>query len=163
MATFRNSGSASISLNRLAKLTGIELGTGDHAGELLIRWEASDAMLAARRWRCLFSERPEGPWSTIVRGARQYRRLRLAVDNRVPDRIFVRLDVRDEAGQRRPIPNRRTNLARPESPSRPSPAASAHQTMRPHDPRANFGGRSPDRGLSNTTSLPRSAMMSAGQ
>jgi hypothetical protein len=81
-----------------AKLTGIELGTGDHAGELLIRWEASDAMLAARPVTLLFSERPEGPWSTIAAGLDNTGGYAWRFDNRVPDRIFVRLDVRDEAG-----------------------------------------------------------------
>ncbi len=81
-----------------AKLTGIELGTGDHAGELLIRWEASDAMLAARPVTLLFSERPEGSWSTIAAGLDNTGAYAWRFDNRVPDRIFVRLDVRDEAG-----------------------------------------------------------------
>jgi hypothetical protein len=82
----------------VAKFTAIDLGSGDHAGELLIRWEASDAMLAARPISLLFSERPEGPWSAIAAGLENIGFYSWRFDNRVPDNIYLRIDVRDEAG-----------------------------------------------------------------
>jgi hypothetical protein len=82
----------------VAKLTEIDLGSGDHAGELLIRWEASDAMLAARPVTLLFSERPDGPWSAIAAGLENTGFYSWRFDNRVPDSIYLRLDVHDEAG-----------------------------------------------------------------
>jgi hypothetical protein len=84
--------------NPVAKLTAIDLGSGDHAGELLIRWEASDALLSARPITLLFSERPEGPWSAIAAGLENTGFYSWRLDNRVPDSIYLRLDVRDEAG-----------------------------------------------------------------
>jgi hypothetical protein len=82
----------------VAKLTAIDLGSDDHAGELLIRWEASDAMLAARPVTLLFSERPDGPWSAIAAGLENTGAYNWRFDNRVPDSIYLRLDVHDEAG-----------------------------------------------------------------
>ena len=82
----------------LAKLTTVELGKGEHAGELAIHWEASDAMLAARPVTLSFSDRPDGPWSTIAAGLDNTGSYNWRFDNRVPDRILLRLEVRDEAG-----------------------------------------------------------------
>ncbi len=82
----------------VAKLTAIDLGSGDHAGELLIRWETSDALLATRPITLLFSERPDGPWSAIAAGLENTGFYSWRFDNRVPDSIYLRLDVRDEAG-----------------------------------------------------------------
>jgi hypothetical protein len=82
----------------VAKLTSIDLGAGEHSGELIIRWEASDAMLAARPITLSFSERPEGPWSTIAAGLENSGVFNWRFENRVPDRIYLRLEVRDEAG-----------------------------------------------------------------
>jgi hypothetical protein len=80
------------------RLTGFDLGTGPHAGELQIRWEASDAMLAARPVSLLFSDRPGGPWSTVAAGLDNTGAFTWRFDNRVPDRIYLRLEARDEAG-----------------------------------------------------------------
>jgi hypothetical protein len=82
----------------LAKLTALDLGAGERAGELAIRWEAGDAMLATRPVSLLFAERPDGPWTTIAAGLDNTGLYNWRFDNRVPDRIFIRLEVRDEAG-----------------------------------------------------------------
>jgi hypothetical protein len=82
----------------IVRLTGSELGTGPHAGELLIRWEASDAMLAARPITLSFSDRAGGPWSTVAAGLDNTGAYAWRFDNRVPDRIYLRLEARDEAG-----------------------------------------------------------------
>ena len=80
------------------KLAGVDLGNGTHAGELQIRWEATDMMLAARPITILFSEHPGGPWSTIAAGLENTGSFVWRFDNRVPDRIHLRLEARDEAG-----------------------------------------------------------------
>ena len=82
----------------VAKLTAIDLGAGEHSGELAIRWEASDAMLATRPISLLFAERLDGPWTAIAAGLDNAGLYNWRFDNRVPDRIFLRLEVRDEAG-----------------------------------------------------------------
>jgi hypothetical protein len=81
-----------------ARITAIDSGMGDHAGELTIRWEASDAMLAVRPIALSFSDRPDGPWTPIAGGLENTGGYIWRFDNRVPDNIFVRLEARDEAG-----------------------------------------------------------------
>ena len=81
-----------------AQLTAVDLGTGTHASELAIRWQAADAMLAARPITLLFSDRPGGPWSTIAAGLDNTGGYNWRFDGRVPDPIFLRLEARDEAG-----------------------------------------------------------------
>jgi hypothetical protein len=65
---------------------------------LAIRWQASDAMLAARPVTLLFSDRSGGPWSTIAAGLDNSGVYNWRYDRRVPDPLFLRLEVRDEAG-----------------------------------------------------------------
>jgi hypothetical protein len=81
-----------------AQLTGVDLGAGAHAGELAIRWQAADPMLAARPVTLMFSDRPGGPWSTIAAGLDNTGVYIWRYDRRVPDPLFLRVEVRDEAG-----------------------------------------------------------------
>ncbi|HTQ40957.1 MAG TPA: hypothetical protein VMJ32_18220 [Pirellulales bacterium] len=73
-------------------------GEGPHSGELLIRWEASDAALAARPVTLLFSDRPGGQWSIIAAGLENTGQYAWRPDSRVPDRIYLRIEARDGAG-----------------------------------------------------------------
>ncbi len=73
-------------------------GNGAHAGELLIRWEASDASLAARPITLLFTDRPGGQWSIIAAGLDNSGQYAWRPDSRAPDRIYLRIEARDEAG-----------------------------------------------------------------
>ena len=41
---------------------------------------------------------PSGPWTPIASGLENTGNYRWRLDNRVPDHVFLRLDVRDEAG-----------------------------------------------------------------
>jgi len=67
-----------------ARLTSAIYGEGQHAGNLDIRWEAKDPWFAERaRFRCFFSEQPNGPWSTIASGLPNTGQLLLAC--RIPD------------------------------------------------------------------------------
>lgn len=79
-----------------AKITGAEIGRDN--GELVIRWLAQDDMLDPRPISLYFSERPTGPWSAIAAGLENLGQYAWRLDNRVPDRIYLRIEVRDEAG-----------------------------------------------------------------
>jgi hypothetical protein len=81
-----------------ARLTTAELGGGDRSGELTIHWEASDAMPAARPVALSYSPTPGGPWTTVAAGLANSGSYTWRLDNRVPDRVYLRLEVRDEAG-----------------------------------------------------------------
>jgi hypothetical protein len=82
----------------MVRLTSTQAGEGPHAGELLIRWEASDAALAARPISLYFSDKPGGPWSIIAAGLENSGQYAWQPDNRVPQRIYLRIEARDEAG-----------------------------------------------------------------
>lgn len=80
------------------RIISVEQGEGDRAGEVFIRWEASDACLAERSIRLAFSERIDGPWTTFASGLPNTGQYVWRVDRRVPDRVYLRLEIRDEAG-----------------------------------------------------------------
>ena len=67
-------------------------------GELAIAWEAGDDVLDTRPIAISFSATAGGPWTPIAAGLENTGSYRWRLDNRVPDRIFLRLEVRDEAG-----------------------------------------------------------------
>jgi hypothetical protein len=68
------------------------------AGELAIGWEAADDVLDARPIALSFGTGAGGPWTPIATGLENTLGYRWRLDNRVPDRIYLRLEVRDEAG-----------------------------------------------------------------
>ncbi len=81
-----------------ARILSAEQGTENRAGELLVSWEASDQVLAARPISLSFSSQPDGPWSTIAAGLPNTGAYVWRLDNRVPDIVYLRMDVRDESG-----------------------------------------------------------------
>jgi hypothetical protein len=79
-------------------LQAAEIGQGTLADHLLIRWTASDENLEPRPIALFYSAEPQGPWSTIAtdidnNGQYAWRLLR-----QVPEKLFLRLEVRDKAG-----------------------------------------------------------------
>lgn len=75
----------------------------DHAaqgpiGVLTIRFEAYDAQLSARPIVLSFAADASGPWTPIASGLENSGRYDWKLDSRVPGKIFLRLEVRDEAG-----------------------------------------------------------------
>jgi hypothetical protein len=68
------------------------------AGELVIDWEATDDVLDTRPISLSFSTAAQGPWTPIAAGLENTGSYRWRLDSRVPDRIYLRLDARDEAG-----------------------------------------------------------------
>jgi hypothetical protein len=82
----------------LAHIISADLGKGKDDGQLIINWEASDKMLADRPVTLAFSQNPSGPWTTIATGLENTGRYNWTIDSRVPPLIYLRLEVRDEAG-----------------------------------------------------------------
>ncbi|MCE9607468.1 MAG: hypothetical protein K8U03_21485, partial [Planctomycetia bacterium] len=80
------------------KITSAQVGTGEHAGELEVRWDAKDAALMSRPAALAFSEAADGPWTMIASGLTNQGYYAWRIDSRTPGRMFLKLDVRDEAG-----------------------------------------------------------------
>jgi hypothetical protein len=81
-----------------ARLTGAGYGQGDAAGKLDIRWEASDANLGPRPITLAISDRADGQFTPIAAGLPNTGQYSWDFDPRSPRQIFLRLEVRDEAG-----------------------------------------------------------------
>jgi hypothetical protein len=81
-----------------AKLTGAAYGQGEAAGKLEIRWEASDANLGPRPISLAISDRPDGQFTPIAAGLPNIGQYAWEFDPRSPRQIYLRLEVRDEAG-----------------------------------------------------------------
>ena len=81
-----------------ARLTAAAYGAGEHAGELDIRWEAQDEHLGPRPITLSFSDRPDGKYTTIAAGLPNTGQYFWRFDPRSPRQIYLRLEVRDDAG-----------------------------------------------------------------
>ena len=66
--------------------------------ELVIRWEASDERPDPRPITITFGSAVGGPWMPVASGLENTGSYRWRLDNRVPVQIYLRLEVRDEAG-----------------------------------------------------------------
>ncbi|HUT94823.1 MAG TPA: hypothetical protein VMY37_35525 [Thermoguttaceae bacterium] len=75
-----------------------EQGTGEATGQLIIRWEAGDQMLAARPVSLFYCDTRGGPWLRIASGLENTGRYAWSVDRRLAERIYFRVEVRDQAG-----------------------------------------------------------------
>lgn len=81
-----------------ARITAAVPGSGIQAGELLIDWKATDDRLLPRPIALSFAERIDGPWTPVASGLTNEGSYAWRLDNRVPERLYLKLDVRDEAG-----------------------------------------------------------------
>jgi hypothetical protein len=82
-------------------LRGATYGSDERIGQLEIAWEAEDANLTEKSVNLYYSDRADGPWTRIVgdlanQGVHYWR-----VDSRIPPKIFVKVEVRDGAGNMR--------------------------------------------------------------
>jgi hypothetical protein len=80
------------------EITSAAYGSEEHAGQLDIRWLAADDHLANRPVTLSFSDQPDGLWTTIAAGLPNTGQYFWRVDSRVPARFYLRIEVRDEAG-----------------------------------------------------------------
>ncbi len=81
-----------------ALLVSAAYGQGPAAGKLDIRWEASDANLGSRPISLAIGERADGPFSPLAAGLPNSGQYLWEFDPRSPRQIYLRLEVRDEAG-----------------------------------------------------------------
>jgi hypothetical protein len=82
----------------LTEFVSAEMGTGDRAGKLIIRWTAEDARLRDRPVSILYRSSLNGPWSFVVSDLENTGEYSWPVDSQVSGPIFLRLEVRDQAG-----------------------------------------------------------------
>ncbi len=111
----------------IARLIETRLGEGNLTGHLLLKWSATDTNLEDRPVGLFYSSSPDGPWSTIATGLGNSGQYTWRLARHVPDRFYVRLEVRDRAGNvavtrselpvavQRPRPQGRLRGARPAS------------------------------------------------
>jgi hypothetical protein len=81
-----------------ARIVSAAYGQGESAGKLDIRWEASDANLAARPITLAIGDRPDGPFTPIAAGLPNSGQYYWEFDPRSPRQIYLRLEARDDAG-----------------------------------------------------------------
>lgn len=81
-----------------ARITSAAYGKGARVGQLDIRWDARDAALGERPIALRFSPSPDGPWTTIASGLPNSGQYYWAAGSRTPPEIYLRLEVRDSAG-----------------------------------------------------------------
>jgi hypothetical protein len=81
-----------------ARITAAAYGSGENAGKLDIRWDAADANLGERPVSLLYSDRPDGKFTVIAAGLENTGQYLWQFDPRSPRTIYLRLEVRDNAG-----------------------------------------------------------------
>jgi len=82
----------------MIRIVAIEPGTGPESGHLIVRWQASDKWLARKPISLLWSQTPDGPWTSVVRGLDNSGRYAWPVGQGLSQNIYLRLEARDEAG-----------------------------------------------------------------
>lgn len=80
----------------VAKITSADVGR--ELGDIVIRWQAADELLERRPISLFYSDRPTGPWTPIAAGLDNSGGYAWRLDNGVPDRVYLRVEARDEAG-----------------------------------------------------------------
>lgn len=80
------------------ELVSAEQGSDDESDQLAIEWRAGDERLADRPMVLRYAETPDGPWTTIASGLENSGRYLWRIDSRLPDRVYVQVEARDEAG-----------------------------------------------------------------
>jgi hypothetical protein len=81
-----------------ARIVSAQQGVDAEARHLVISYRADDKMLAARPISLSYAQSHAGPWITIASGLENTGRYAWPVDARTPSQFFLRLEVRDEAG-----------------------------------------------------------------
>jgi hypothetical protein len=81
-----------------ARIASAQQGVDSEAQSLIISWQADDKSLAARPISLLFRQDPKGSWISIASGLENTGRYAWPIDSRTPSQLYLRLEVRDEAG-----------------------------------------------------------------
>ncbi len=73
-------------------------GKGPEAGSLVIEYQAIDDHFIDRPINLFFCETPQGPWTPITQGAKNAGRFVWAGDTHLPEKVFLKLQATDAAG-----------------------------------------------------------------
>jgi len=82
----------------LTRITSVPYGRGNEAGRLVINYSVSDDFLTLRPITLGYSSHPDGPWIIMEDGLRNEGRYVWKVQPNVPDRVFLRIEAIDKAG-----------------------------------------------------------------
>ncbi len=80
------------------RITSAKYGRGNHAGMLQIAWEAQDQWLSEVPITLMYGENPYGPWRKIAGPLPNSGQYDWPVDDRVPEKIYLRIEASDQAG-----------------------------------------------------------------
>jgi len=80
------------------QIKAVPYGRGKDSGNLLVQWTASDANLRMRPIKLSWSTSAQGPWTTIEDGIRNSGQYAWKPAATVPDQVYLKLDVKDVAG-----------------------------------------------------------------
>ncbi len=92
----------------VAQLFPVQIGQGESANQLLIQWNVRDEHLGAAPVALSCAPGPGGPWRAIGDWQANSGRYVWSPEPGMPERVYLRLTVRDEAGNR-------TEVASPEA------------------------------------------------
>lgn len=81
-----------------AEILDVQPQQGDLAGHLSIRWTANDSNLEDRPVSLYYGSYANGPWSAIATQLPNNGSYTWRMERHLPERFFVRLEVRDQAG-----------------------------------------------------------------
>lgn len=73
-------------------------GKGPEAGTIVIEYQAIDNHFPERPISIYYAESPKGPWIPATQGARNNGRFAWTTDPSLPEKVFLRLDAVDSAG-----------------------------------------------------------------
>lgn len=81
-----------------AQLLPPQVGRGTSRNKVLLRWTASDANLAAAPVLLEYAAQPAGPWQKIGDWQANSGRFIWSIERGLPGKVYLRLTVKDEAG-----------------------------------------------------------------
>jgi hypothetical protein len=84
----------------LTQIVSVPYGRASEAGRLIVNYRVNDPHLTLRPISLFFATNPQGPWTPIDEGLRNDGRYVWKPTANVPDRVFLRLDALDRAGNR---------------------------------------------------------------
>jgi hypothetical protein len=70
----------------------------DDGREVVLTWDAADDSLDVRPISLFFSQSAQGPWTPIAAGLENSGSYTWRLDERAPAQVYVRMEIRDEAG-----------------------------------------------------------------
>jgi len=82
----------------MCQITAVPFGSGINTGQILVQWDAYDQHLKDRPISLFYSETADGPWDDIAKGLPNTGKFNWRVDPGVGREVFLRLEVRDDAG-----------------------------------------------------------------